>query len=79
MNQGGDRGKQPNKFGTEPKQRSEQTFQQPLKSRGQGRAGQGSANQGLLVPGKLRRERPRNRKISEMAQEFCRLVMAAQL
>jgi len=38
MNQGGDRGKAPNKLGTEPKHRTEQTFQQPRKP-GQGRAG----------------------------------------
>ena len=51
MNQGGDRGKAPNKFGTEPKHGSEQTFQQPRKP-GQGQAGQGSANSRTPSPKK---------------------------
>ena len=51
MNQGGDRGKAPNKFGTEPKHGTEQTFQQSKKL-DQGRSGQGSANSKTPSPKK---------------------------
>jgi hypothetical protein len=52
MNQGGDRGKSPNTTGTQPKQRKEQTFQQPTKP-DQGRKGQASANSRTPSPKKV--------------------------
>jgi hypothetical protein len=54
MNQGGDRGKAPNKFGTERNKSNEETFQQPKKL-DQGRAGQGSANSRTPSPKKTSR------------------------
>jgi len=64
MNQGGDKSKAPNKFGTEPKHRTEQTLSN-LGSRTRAARDRALQTRGHPAPGKLRPEQPRNLEISK--------------